>query len=302
VSNNSSILHGGGAYVRGGGLFTSSTTTLINSTVSANDAGWSGGGILTFSDVYLTLTDSTVSENTAQFCCGGIGNGTDSYAIITNSTVSGNTAVSGPGGGILNVPSATMTLTNSTVSGNSSNLSAGGIYNHTDSVTNFANAIVADNLPENCASDGSGLFNSIGYNLTDDTSCGFTATGDLVVADAMLNPLQNNGGPTETHDLIIGSPAIDAGSMDCPPPDTDQRGVARPLGAACDIGAVESLPEPGGSVMLVAGAAFLGLLYRRRASRFPLARARVLCVWRGPGAGPMGPKRSSGFSSQLGAG
>jgi hypothetical protein len=104
----------------------------------------------------------------------------------------------------------------------------------------------------------------LGYNLADDDSCGFTAPGDLVVADAMLGPLQDNGGPTETHDLLAGSPAIDAGSVDCPPPATDQRGAARPQGAACDIGAVEYVPEPRGSVTLVAGVGFLGFLYRRR--------------------------------------
>jgi hypothetical protein len=105
---------------------------------------------------------------------------------------------------------------------------------------------------------------SEGYNLVDDTSCNLTEPTDLVVANAMLGPLQNNGGPTETHDLLPGSPAIDAGSVSCPPPATDQRGVARPQGTACDIGAVEYLPEPGSSVMLVGGIGLLGLLYRQR--------------------------------------
>ncbi len=59
----------------------------------------------------------------------------------------------------------------------------------------------------------------------------------------MLGPLQNNGGPTQTHALLPGSPAINTGSPDCPPPATDQRGVARPQGARCDIGAFELRPE-----------------------------------------------------------
>jgi hypothetical protein len=78
---------------------------------------------------------------------------------------------------------------------------------------------VADNsapVGANCVEHGT---NTRGYNLSDDTTCGFTAPGDLVVADAMLGPLQDNGGPTETHDLLPGSPAIDAGSVDCPPTD-----------------------------------------------------------------------------------
>jgi hypothetical protein len=136
--------------------------------------------------------------------------------------------------------------------------SGGGIWSR--SLT-LANTIVADNVVDNCSDS----VESLGYNLTDDTSCALAEPTDLVVADAMLGPLQDNGGPTETHDLLPGSPAIDAGSMDCPPPDTDQRGVARPQGAACDIGAVEYLPEPRGALALIAGTAFLGLLYRRRA-------------------------------------
>ena len=123
---------------------------------------------------------------------------------------------------------------------------------------------MADNGVDNCNIVAGGGISSLGHNLTDDGTCGFIAPGDLVVPDAMLGPLQDNGGPTETHDLLPGSPAIDAGSVNCPPPATDQRGEARPQGAKCDIGAVEYVPEPRGSVMLVAGAAFLGLLYRRR--------------------------------------
>jgi hypothetical protein len=132
------------------------------------------------------------------------------------------------------------------------------------------NSIVADNGPgSNCDGD---LLDSVGYNVADDASCAFTASGDLVVSNAELGPLQANGGPTETHDLLPGSPAIDAGNnASCPA--TDQRGEARPFDgddppdgfADCDIGSVEFLPEPQGWLMLVAGTAFLALLYRRRA-------------------------------------
>jgi hypothetical protein len=58
----------------------------------------------------------------------------------------------------------------------------------------------------------------------------------------MLAALADNGGPTQTHALLPGSPAIDAASDDCPPPATDQRGVSRPQGAKCDIGAFELVP------------------------------------------------------------
>jgi hypothetical protein len=125
-----------------------------------------------------------------------------------------------------------LTLTNSTVSGNIARDSGGGIQSRSFTL---ANTIVADNVVDNCSNSA----DSLGYNLTDDTSCALAEPTDLVVADAMLGPLQDNGGPTETHALLPGSPGIDAGSVDCPPPDTDQRGVARPQGAACDIGAFE---------------------------------------------------------------
>ena len=113
----------------------------------------------------------------------------------------------------------------------------GGGFRNSTSYANFTltNTIVADNDTPNCNS----ALDSLGYNLTDDDSCGFTAPGDLVVADAMLDYPADNGGPTDTDALLPGSPAIDAGSSSCPPPATDQRGVARPQGGACDIGAFE---------------------------------------------------------------
>ncbi len=98
--------------------------------------------------------------------------------------------------------------------------------------------IVANNPSEETAFL-SALF-SLGNNLDGDGTCNLApGLGDLVSTDPRLGPLADNGGPTETHALLAGSPAIDAGSDDCPPPATDQRGVARPDGAACDIGAFE---------------------------------------------------------------
>jgi hypothetical protein len=80
-----------------------------------------------------------------------------------------------------------------------------------------------------------------GYNLVGNSSdCSFSPSiGDLIGIDPGLGLLQDNGGPTWTHGLLSGSPAIDAGSSDCPEPATDQRGVGRPQGSACDIGAFE---------------------------------------------------------------
>jgi CSLREA domain-containing protein len=233
---NDSTVSGNTANTYGGGIFNRGDMTLTNSTVSGNTVNFNGGGIVNRHGD-MTLANSTVSGNTANYGGGGISN---RYGDMTlnDSTVSDNTAKY-DGGGIRSL-FGYMTLTNSTVSGNDASQSGAGIYRGAvyGYGISLTNTIVAGNgtTTPNC---NTGAFDSLGYNLADDDSCGFTAPGDLVVADAMLGPLADNGGPTETHVLLAGSPAIDAGSPDCPPPATDQRGVARPQGAACDIGAFE---------------------------------------------------------------
>ncbi len=98
---------------------------------------------------------------------------------------------------------------------------------------------------DDCKGNAS-LLISNGYNLSSDATCDFTNTADLVNTDPLLGPLQDNGGPTFTHELLTGSPAIDAGTNSgCPA--TDQRGFTRPVGASCDIGAYEA-PPPGPSI------------------------------------------------------
>ena len=123
-------------------------------------------------------------------------------------TVIGNTA-SNVGGGIAN--SSTMTLTNSTVTSNSA-VRGGGIYN--PGAGDLNNTIIAANNATSADPDCSGTLTSKGHNLVQDTS-GCTITGDLTGnitgQDPLLGPLQNNGGPTLTHALLPGSPAIDAG-------------------------------------------------------------------------------------------
>ena len=169
---------------------------------------------------------------------GGIYNG--GTLTLTNSTVSGNSA--GYGGGIFNAGTGTLTLTNSTVSANTATNSGGGIYNGGDAT--LANTIVAGNgAPTN--PDAQGGFTGQGHNLIGDTegSSGWVDS-DLQDVDPLLGPLQNNGGTTDTHALLPGSPAIDSGtSAGCPA--TDQRGVARPNDgdkngtATCDMGSFE---------------------------------------------------------------
>jgi uncharacterized repeat protein (TIGR01451 family) len=195
------------------------------------DTNVTGGGI--FSIGTLTLTDTTVSDNTAS---GGYGGGiyNSGTATITDSTVAGNTASSGSGGGIGN--DGTLTLTNSTVSGN-----GGGIENN--GALTAASSIVADNSGGNCG-EISGSITSGGYNLDSDGTCGLTAATDQNNVDPLLGPLQGNGGSLETMAPASTSPAIDAipkGVNGCGTTiATDERGVVRPQGAGCDIGAHET--------------------------------------------------------------
>ena len=252
--NTASNGHGGGIYnkgtadltdstvsdnsasILGGGTYNSGTANFTNSIVSDNTAGNDGGGIR--NDGTLVLTNSTVISNTST---GNSGGGINSYSgtlTLTNSTVSGNSALR-YGGGILNFGGGTLTLSNSTVSGNSADIAGGGILNDVGTA-DMVNTIIAGNSAPTSA-DCSGFLTSIGHNLIGNNSgCGFTViTGDLVNIDSKLGPLQDNGGPTFTHALLPGSPAIDH----VPPENclvtTDQRGVARPQGVACDIGAFE---------------------------------------------------------------
>ena len=211
----------------GGGIYSSDALTLIDSTVNSNSAAGHGGGIYQFGGT-LTMTNSTVSENSSDGWYGGIMNHAGT-AVLTNSTVSGNGARSNAGG--ITNSSGTTTLINSTVNGNT-----GGIWNERGPVQ-LVNTIIAKNSRFDC---GGSPYTSLGHNLIgDDSGCSFTpAAGDLFSIDPLLGPLQNNGGPTFTHALLPGSPAIDAGD-EAYCPDTDQLGVTRPQGGACDIGAFE---------------------------------------------------------------
>jgi hypothetical protein len=238
---------GGGIY---GGFFGDST--INSSTISGNTAE-TGGGIR---GANLTIQNSTMSENTARAGGGIFALG---ISTVTNSTISNNIAtgngVFANGGGILLGVGNALTVANSTISGNMAADGGGGICNGCTSGTPGTNlSLISSIVANNNAPTGPDLFNNsfgliilaeanlIGVSADSDIPCG--SQGNLCDIAALLGPLQNNGGSTETHALLLGSPAIDAGSPDCPPPATDQLGNPRVDGdndgfIFCDIGAIE---------------------------------------------------------------
>lgn len=207
ISDNSVAVNG-----TGGGIFNFAKLTVYRSTISGNHAhgfGANGGAIANYSQGNLSVDDSTLSDNTAGETSaeGGaivnFGKGT-----ITDATIASNRAI-GPGA------------------------TGGGIIDH--SPLTVTATIVADNNGDNCA----GKVHDGGFNLENGTSCGFEK--HAVNAQPLLKPLADYGGPTETRALKPGSPAIDrvpARNLACGGT-VDQRGVQRPQGQRCDIGAFE---------------------------------------------------------------
>jgi hypothetical protein len=260
---------------QGGGIYNEKIITIIRSTITGNTAAFSSGGIANFG--MLTITNSTVSDNHAgsQAIDGsGLGGGIESDGTleISESTISGNAASGkgsgGSGGiqcqGVTTITNCTisanfaseyaggignggmLTITNSTISGNTASI-GGGVYSGgANGMVEIENTILkAGTSGANILSNG-GTITSHGYNLSSDNGSGFlTAAGDQINADPMLGPLQDNGGPTFTHDLLPGSPAINTGNPNfTPPPSIDQRGYARVFNGRIDIGSLEVQPAP----------------------------------------------------------
>ncbi len=245
VINNVMATDAGDYWQGGGGIYNGdgAVLNLIDSTVADNQAGWSGGGIYAFFNTTTTIVRSTISGNVSNDTGGAIrslGNMT-----ITNSTISGNTATGWHGGAIF-MTDGDITINNSTIANNiapeyaSSAIFIGSYSSFIPTLT-LSNTIITGNQWYACEKFASGVTGnvvSMGHNLVQDDSCSPVAS-DLIGVDALLGPLADNSGPTLTHALLPGSPAIDAGD-DSLCPGIDQRGVVRPQGLHCDIGAYES--------------------------------------------------------------
>lgn len=243
---NSLTIRGGKSPVDvwgGGGLLNTGSTRLENVTVTGNSGGL-GGGIFNHHGT-LTVLNSTISYNSS---FGGFG-----------------------GGGILSISGPTVTIVNSTLFENRADAPA-GFQGRGDAIADafsplgsivVKNSILASptlGLGNDLYIAG-GVVTSLGHNIVGDNSgaLAFTGPGDLGNIDPMLGPLADNGGPTWTHAPLLGSPATDAVPLaDCTDTNgvsiaTDQRGIVRPQGAACDIGSVELLVTQVGSVTYQSG-------------------------------------------------
>lgn len=252
-------LSGGFSENGGAGIYNAGTATLNHVTVSGGHKTSNGGGIRNTGT--LTMTDVTLDGNSA-YVGGGLDN--PGTAALANVTFTGNSA--DEGGGMFNT--GTATLTNVTVSGNTARMNGGGIDLYSGGPLTLNNVT----LSGNSAPSGGGIFRNTGtlylkntvvsegttgpncnmplggtFNLSDDNSCGFGAGHDNIHT-LLLGDLANNGGFTQTHLPGTGSAAID--QAECTDFNgktvlTDQRGVSRPQGPACDVGAVERRTNEG---------------------------------------------------------
>ena len=262
ITNSASYYAGGGILNMGG------TLSLIKSTLRENPARY-GGGAIDQNGGSMLILGSTIDRNYAPVGAGILSE--KGRLVIANSTISNNEGYESEAAIYAAGP---VTITNTTISSNiysGDNVahlaSAVGLRNaYLDHVTitgntggsltsalmafspiRIHNSIVASNGNNDCDSYYASI-TSAGYNLVSNADgCNWIPEEDdqlgtaAAPIDPMLGPLADNGGPTLTNALLEGSPAIDAGDPDgCLP--VDQRGVLRPQGAGCDIGAYEYGP------------------------------------------------------------
>jgi hypothetical protein len=240
------IVTGGSTTSPGGGIVVAPSATLIlsESTLLENSS-WSGGGIANFGT--LTVDRSTLMENNSGQPTGPSQGGAILSAgttTLVNSTVSFNRATSGEAsdstGGGIHVDSGTFVTESTTITQNTAladpntgALRDSEIHRETPGTATVTlnRTIITGTSPFPFFGPCEGGPFAGSNNLFEHASCG------TPVADPMLGALVMNGGTTPTHEPLAGSPAIDNGGAGCP--GEDQRGSIRPVGIACDIGAVE---------------------------------------------------------------
>ncbi|MEZ5405027.1 MAG: choice-of-anchor Q domain-containing protein [Verrucomicrobiia bacterium] len=239
----------GRAVASGGAIFNTGSGLIVSNVIfEGNVAAAFGGGIRHVNASILNVIGCTFVSNT----CGNSGGaGIDNESaqmLINNSTFFQNTAGNGGAGGIYNFGVAgTIIMQSVTLSSNFAGAGGGGaIRNDAGSTMNLGHTIVIGNSTMDSVSPNitnSAILNTLGFNLIGNTNGAagvvFAASDLINVADALLGPLTDNGGPIPTLLPGLGSLAIDAGT-NIALFTTDQRGFARLSGSAMDIGAVET--------------------------------------------------------------
>ncbi|MFN4260211.1 MAG: choice-of-anchor Q domain-containing protein, partial [Gemmataceae bacterium] len=239
------VFEGNSSTSTGGAIHNSGTLTVLNSTFHGNTAS-GGGGIYNGSGATLTIHNSTFSNNTAVNNGGGVFNsgGTVTIRQSTFSNNMANSGSSGGGGGIITSGLGLVTIQNSTFTANTAANNGGGIFVNSGTLT-LESTIVANNTATNGADVFrlSGTLNarhSLIRAMNDGALNGDDPRNNIFGEDPLLAPLGYYGGPTQTHALLVGSPALDAG-FNYAGTTTDQRGDSFPrqIGTAVDIGAYE---------------------------------------------------------------
>jgi hypothetical protein len=287
-TNNDSIAYGSAIESRG-------PLSIDASTIEGNDSNlgsqfFSEGAGAVSTRAGATITNSTISANTVMAdTSGGSGNanvfggglynldlGSGGPLTLENDTIANNVLSSTGtssglerGGGIATI-NLGGSIESSTIAGNSADHSGANVFlNAPDETLTFENTIVSGGMggAQNCSADN-GSFDSLGYNLEDDTAafCGFTETTDIISEDPLLGPLGDNGGPTPTMSPPFNSPVIDHGVSTGET--SDQRDQQRPRdylpvgnaagGDGSDIGAVERQTTDRDPARLVFGAQLAG--------------------------------------------
>jgi hypothetical protein len=283
VSISGLTLTNGSADAGGAILNVDAALSLSRMVVTGNVAGYGGGGIRV-SGGALALVDSTVSGNRTKMAGrpeggGGIYAAPETSVTVSGSTISGNSSASN--GGAMFVLGTSLTVSDSTVSSNTAFSYGGGLYMSSATTALVRNSTIAYNaapygggiycygLPtiestivaKNTGGTGPDLYGQAKatFCLIGNTSGMVLYTGssnNLLNRDPLLGPLADNGGRTQTHALLLGSPAVNSGSNPASL-SYDQRGngFARVVGTAADIGAFEVPPATVSSVVVNAGQA-----------------------------------------------
>ena len=245
----------GNSAMEGGGVFNQGTAAITQSTFTNNTANIYGGGAIVNAFGTTTVDGCTFVGNTGP---GGGAIDNDTTITISNSTFVNNTAGNNGGGAIVNF--GTATLTTSTLSRNAAPF--GSSLDNFSDLTKTPNVIATLTVSSTIVAGGQGGNNcggsppvvDAGYNLDTGASCGFTTASSKNNTNPQLQALASNGGSTQTMALPDGSPALDVipGTVDGCANTTDQRGVARPQGLRCDLGAYERVVLPATATTLSA--------------------------------------------------